>query len=173
MTSITNFDSNIQSAVVVGLQNGKISIYDPLTQKIINSMTHAQKSNNNECSVTALENFHHKENIKLIISGCSDGSIKLWNANNGNLIKSYQENKSLISCLISFTMEDKIYFTSGSIEKGDGEIKLWRLEEDKSVKTISNFGYGVMSLRYLNKYQYLAVSWNNGFRLLKLNEELK
>lgn len=173
MTSLKKFDENVKFAVAVGLQNGNILIYDCVAGKKINSMTHAIRSNNNEFAVTALENFFYKENNRLILSGCTNGSIKIWNSNNGNLIKSYEENKKMISSLICFTLEEKQYFVSGSIEKGDGEIILYTLEEDKSIKTLSNFGYGVNSLRYLTKYQYLVVSWNNGYRILKLNEELK
>lgn len=42
---------------------------------------------------------------------------------------------------------------------------MWSLEEDRSFKTIKNHGFGVKAMCYLEKYEYLAVSWNNGFKI--------
>ena len=168
MISFRDFSENVKFAVFVGLNNGKISIYDILGQKLLNQLIHSEKNNE---SITCLEIFKNVDNT-FLLSGCSDGSIKVWDPSKGDMVKSYQETNQMITCLSSALFKGKNIFISGSLDEKNGEVKLWNLEDDKSFKTIKNHGFGVKSMCYLEKYEYLAVSWNNGFRVLKLNKEL-
>jgi len=131
-------------------------------------LIHSEKNNE---SITCLEIFKNVDNT-FLLSGCSDGSIKVWDPSKGDMVKSYQETNQMITCLSSALFKGKNIFISGSLDEKNGEVKLWNLEDDKSFKTIKNHGFGVKSMCYLEKYEYLAVSWNNGFRVLKLNKEL-
>ena len=168
MSSFPDYDENIKFSIGIGLSNGKILIIDGLTQKLLTSMVHSENKNEKMSSITCLDNFKLKD-TRLLLSGCLDGSIKVWNAHNGNLIKVYDENKLAISCLSVAVLKGSYIFITGSMNDANGEIKLWNFEEDKSFKTFNNFGFSIKSIQYLDKYEWLSVSWNNGFRVLKLN----
>lgn len=159
---LEDFDENVNFAIISGLNTGTILIHDIKTQKLLNSLQHS-----NINAVTCLCNFQKKDE-KILLSGCADGTVKVWNCVNGSLLKNYQENTIPITCLKLALFEGNAIFATGSTEFESGEIRFWSLEQDQSFKKLPNFGYGVSSLCYLAKYQFLVVSWSNGFRVLKL-----
>ena len=170
MVGLRDLNENVKFTVFVGLGNGKIAVFDILTQKSVPLFTLVHTEKNSEY-VSCLETFKSNDTW-FVLSGCSDGSIKVWNASKGDLVRTYQETTHIITCLTSAVIKGKNVFISGSLDEKNGEVKLWSLEEDQSFKTIKNHGFGVKAMCYLEKYEYLAVSWNNGFRILKLNKEL-
>lgn len=160
--ALEDFDENVSFAIISGLNTGTILIHDIKNQKLLNTLQHSKND-----AVTCLCNFQKKDE-NILLSGCADGTVKVWNYLNGNLLKNYPENTVPITCLKLALFEGNVIFATGSTEYDNGEIRFWSLEKDQCFKKLTNFGCGVSSLCYLAKYQFLVVSWNNGFRVLKL-----
>jgi len=169
LISFEDYDENTRFAIVLGLKNGKILIIDGDSKKLLTTMVSNEKVHDQYPLITCLDVYKYEEK-QLLISGFSNGTIKIWNAKNGELLKNFEENNE-ISCVNCGVFKGKFAVFSGGLdEKGEGEVKVWGLDEEKSLMTWKNDGFGVKSLNFMKKYDWLVVSWNNGFKVLKLNK---
>ena len=85
---------------------------------------------------------------KYIASGSSDETIKLWNIETGELVKTFEGHNDSVNS-VAITPNDK-YIISGSI---DDTIKLWDIESGKCLATYIDFedgGWAVFDKKYFN-----------------------
>ena len=67
----------------------------------------------------------------LLASGGADGSVKLWNSADGKLLLELAKHPGAVAALAFSHHKDKTYLAVGvRDDKGDGEIKVWRIEAD-------------------------------------------
>lgn len=166
MKGIDKYGENGLFCVILGLECGDITVYDVKTQKFMARMEHEKEN-----SITCLEILKEKENKHLLLSGSLKGSIKLWNLSSFSLLQIFNENSSEnITCLTSAFYSDRHIFFSGSKNSENREeVKIWTTTEKKSLKSYTNYGVPVESICYFEKYQVLVISWNNGFRVIKID----
>ena len=67
--------------------------------------------------------FFENEGKHHLVSGSTDKTIKIWNAEAGTLIMSLTENESTIVYLTTIKNGDSTYIVSGSL---DNKIKIWK-----------------------------------------------
>ena len=169
LASFEDYDENTRLAIVLGLKNAKIMVIDAVSKKLLTTMVHAEKGQDQNPSITCLD-ARILDETRVLISGCSNGTLRVWNAKNGDLLRNFEENTE-ISCAKAEIFKGKFTVFAGGLDgKGEGEVKAWRLEEEKSFVKWRNYGFGAKSLCFMKKYDWLAVAWNNGFRVLKLEK---
>lgn len=92
----------------------------------------------------------HKEKYEIILTGNSEGQIKVWNLNSNNKgqIKSYNEHNSFIEEMVYLKSKGPSFFASagGSLES---IIKIWDLNQDTSIMTI-RVDMKIMSMDSIN-----------------------
>lgn len=87
----------------------------------------------------------NKEPYNMVLSS-SNPDIKLWNIDDGSLIRTFNEHTDWVNALILLKNDT---FCSGS---GDKQIKIWNIHTEASIKTISAHKSYVASLLYLKDY---------------------
>jgi len=87
---------------------------------------------------------------KLILSGSTDASIKLWNLNTDECLKTFEGHTDQINS-IEILSDDRI--ASGSYDK---TIKIWNLVEGTCLKTFSDHTDAVMCLKYMPVDKFLV-----------------
>ncbi len=79
-----------------------------------------------------------------MISGSHDKTIKIWNIDTGECLKTLKGHKDDVRCLMSL---DSDTFVSGSWDK---TIKIWK--NDACLKTLKGHSSWVTALLYLDSY---------------------
>ena len=80
---------------------------------------------------------------KYVVSGSRDRTIKVWNAQNGNLMHSYKKHTGNIYD-IEFHPDSR-YFASASEDK---TIRLWDIEQGKVIKTYTGHDGAVLDVDF-------------------------
>ncbi len=104
-----------------------------------------------EAHYLAVNNLIESNKNSLLISSSYDKSIKLWNKDTGQLIKTLLGNAWTISALIELR--------NGQLASGwlDSSIKIWDQDSGQLTKTITDESNAyVLSLAELNHPDYLA-----------------
>jgi len=110
---------------------------------------------------SGLKSVNFSPDGKYIASGSSDETIKLWNVETGELIRTLVGNTGCVHSL-NFSPNEK-YLVSGSCDK---TIKLWNVETGKLIKTLIGHISGVDSVNFSPDGKYLASgSWDNTIKL--------
>ena len=101
----------------------------------------------------------------ILASGSKDGSIKLWNLQNGNLIRTLKGN-SLSVLSVAFSPDRKT-LANGS---GDGTINLWNLENGQLIRRFRGHNDGVWSVAISRDGNTLVSgSWDKTVKLWDLH----
>lgn len=100
-------------------------------------------------------------NDKLIASGSSDRTAKIWNSIDGSCLAVLRGHKRGIWC-VQFSTVDQLVATGSA----DGFIKLWSLSDFSCVKTFEGHNTSVLKLNFLNHGTQLISSGSDG--LIKL-----
>src|SRR2546428_781639 len=95
---------------------------------------------------TILDQKKLNYNIKHIVSGSSDKSIKVWDLDNGKCTQKINGNTYSVNCLLNLNIQNKNIIVSGS---SDESIKVWNLDNGKCTQTLNNASY-VLCLLNLN-----------------------
>jgi WD40 repeat protein len=114
--------------------------------------------------------LHHKNRVRsikwnpvsenLLLSGCDDFSITLWDVSNKTIIRTFKEHTNFIYSLV---WNDKTKFASSS---GDGRIIIWNTEEVKSTKVLIDHVGNVWSIDWKGN---VLVSGGNNKKILVWN----
>lgn len=135
---------------------GQIRVYDIKTQALIREFKDNEQEYNQACFTLYNEN--------ILITGCNNGKIKLWNFHTGTQIAGFAAHEGPVACL-SVSADGKLII-SGS--RSDG-IRIWAFETLAPVVTITKAGqqsYGVFTpqndffvsdAKYLQFYRKAAV----------------
>ncbi len=172
--------------IVAGSEDGKIYIWS-LTNNFPKSMIpHTDREKGIPTPVrVVLCHFDRKKNRNWCLSGCADGTIRLWDLNNPEKDPIWQKNQAemnipaAISALAispSINSSDgKYYFASGS---EDNNICIWELESGKLLYTF-DAQHGVKephqgpitSLNFTPQAQLVSASRDNTLRVWNLHEK--
>jgi WD40 repeat protein len=114
--------------------------------------------------------LHHKNRVRcikwnpvnhdLLLSGCDDFSITLWDVSNKSIIRTFKEHTNFIYSLV---WNDGIKFASSS---GDETIIIWNTEEVKSTKVLTGHVGNVWSIDWKGD---VLVSGGNDKKILVWN----
>jgi WD40 repeat protein len=99
-------------------------------------------------------------NENVLLSGCDDFIIKLWDVSNKTIIRTFKEHTNFIYSLV---WKDGIKFASSS---GDETIKIWNTEEVKSTKVLIGHVGNVWSIDWKGD---VLVSGGNDKKILVWN----
>ncbi|ORZ40414.1 WD40-repeat-containing domain protein, partial [Catenaria anguillulae PL171] len=91
----------------------------------------------------------------LVVAGCSNGSLKLWDLEQGKAIRSFMGHRSAIDKLHFHPLDD--FFVSAT--SGEPSVKVWDLKRKTSVLTITNpTGLHADLVRFTPDGRYLLTS---------------
>ncbi len=95
-------------------------------------------------SVTSIVSFDGPGNQICLASGSGDSTIKVWNASNGNLLRTLSGHIYTVCSLSVFTSaENQLCLASGS---NDATIKIWNLSSGELLRTLAGHNGSVWSL---------------------------
>ncbi len=100
-------------------------------------------------------------NDKLIISGSSDKTAKIWSSTDGTCLGVLRGHKRGVWC-VGFSTHDQLVVTSSA----DATIKLWSLNDFNCVKTFEGHNTSVLKVLFINNGTQLLSSGSDG--LLKM-----
>ncbi len=101
---------------------------------------------------------------KTLVSGSGDGTIKLWNLEKEEQIRTFTGHSDWVSS-VAISPDGKT-FASGS---GDKTIKLWNLEKEEPIRTFAGHSEPVRSVAISPDSKTLASgSWDNTIKLWNL-----
>jgi WD40 repeat protein len=111
--------------------------------------------------------LHHKNRVRIIkwnpdnenllLSGCDDFSITLWNISNKSIIKIFKEHTNFIYSLV---WNNETTFASSS---GDETIKIWNIDKIESIKVLSGHVGNIWSIDWKEN---VLVSGGNDKKIL-------
>ncbi|MGK7958132.1 MAG: WD40 repeat domain-containing protein, partial [Crocosphaera sp.] len=93
---------------------------------------------------------------KIIATGSVDKTIKLWDLETGELIKTLSDHSQHINS-VSFNANGKVLVSAAE----DTTIKLWNVEEGKVIRTLSGSNAGVNSVLFSAENQIISGSAAN------------
>ena len=115
----------------------------------------------------ALNGVKYSSDGKRLVTCSYDGTIKLWNALNGECIKTFSGHKDKV-LKVDFCAEEKNIISYSS----DGTVKVWDIETEKVIKNIENCEANFI-LSPDKRFVVLSIKGNDGlyetknFKLLK------
>ncbi len=126
-------------------------------------------SNSLELTVEFTIKAHEKDinslavspNDKLIVSGSSDKTAKIWSSADGACLAVLRGHKRGVWC-VNFSTHDQLVATSSA----DATIKLWSLSDFNCVKTFEGHNTSVLKVLFVNNGTQLLSSGSDG--LLKM-----
>ena len=100
-----------------------------------------------------------------LVSCSSDGTIKIWNAENGKELCQLNGHHQAV---LSIALLPNGCLVSGSIDK---TIKIWDLEKQKAIRTISGHSDWVVSMRVLKNGKMASYSKDDTIKIWNLNSK--
>ncbi|CAF1101933.1 unnamed protein product [Brachionus calyciflorus] len=99
-----------------------------------------------------------------LLSGSSDKTIKLWDKNTGECLRTYHGHTNSIYtlCLVNYEK-----FLSGS---SDTTIKYWNINTSECLKTINAHEGYIYDVKLLNNKKFFSVSWDKSIKIWKLKK---
>ncbi len=99
----------------------------------------------------------HRDEAPVMISGSSDGNIKVWEISTGQCLKTF-DCRFPISCLHA---EKELLVVAGCKRENrtseKGCLKLWNIEKGKCVKDFSSYGLVPLAAVYLSGLRLMTV----------------
>ncbi len=81
----------------------------------------------------------------MIVSGSVDKTVKLWNTNTGECIKTLTGHDDKVNS-VNFSSDNK-FIVSGSDDK---RIKVWNIDTGECIKTLIGHNNDVLSVNFLS-----------------------
>ncbi|EAZ90862.1 nSTAND1 domain-containing NTPase [Crocosphaera chwakensis] len=138
------------------LQKHKINDPDVM-RALIRTVYEGSEKNQFHCNCDWVMNIDFHPNGQILASGGGDGTIKLWNLETGELIRTLKGQNDTISS-ISFNGNSKI-LASSSINHNI--IEIWNLETGKVIRTLKEHNEGVQSVSFSFDGKTLASGSND------------
>jgi WD40 repeat protein len=136
-------------------KDGNIKIWD-----INNFLSISTLYNENNISFTALLNFENN----ILISGDSNGTIKIWNIEEANLLKSIN---AFPYHSINQLMKINDFFF-GSCAHGKNEIKIWEINTCNCIKEIYNDEGNILGLVNLKNNVFVTYDHSSNIKIRTL-----
>jgi WD40 repeat protein len=99
------------------------------------------------------------------LSASDDGTIKLWDIESNECMKTYQANIGIVSCV-------KYVATGNKIISGyfNGTLKIWNMENDECIKTIdSSHTREIRNILIISNNKFVTCSLDQTIKLFDLN----
>lgn len=99
------------------------------------------------------------------MSASDDGTIKLWDIDSNECIKTYQANIGIVSCV-------KYVATGNKMISGyfNGTIKIWNMENDECIKTIDrSHTREIRNILIISNNKFVTCSLDQTIKLFDLN----
>jgi len=100
-----------------------------------------------------------------IVTGSSDKIVRVWNPNNGQLVKSFSGHTDSILCL---STHSKGWIVSGSM---DNSIKIWSMNSDDCIYSLEEHTSYVTCLCVLSDGQLVSGSLDNNIKIWNIEQE--
>ena len=133
--------SSDNKRIASGSGDDSIKIWDADTGELINTLNGHTNSVRTVCFSSDLVAEAQVLNNKRIISGSDDNSIKIWNAENGELIKTLNGHTDWVFS-VCFSSDNK-RIVSGSYDKS---IKIWNTDTGELINTLNGHTNSVFSV---------------------------
>lgn len=130
------------------------SCWDNGSLRSIDSMNGEALWERKEAHRSGIECLLSGRNSKYLISGGTEGAIKVWSVKGLNLISNLKDHRLGVTCFELF--EDDLHFLSGSRDKS---IYCWDLRKEKSVSTYFSKMSPVydISLRKCSQHEFISI----------------
>jgi len=116
---------------------------------------------------SSLNSVSYSPDGNYLASGSSDGTIKIWNVNDGSLIRTLTGHIGYVYS-VSYS-PDGNYLASGSII--DGTIKIWNVNDGSLIRTLTGHTNGVNSVSYSPNGNYIASgSYDKTIKIWNVND---
>lgn len=109
------------------------------------------------------ERISNETKIKKVISASWDRTLKVWNVDNGQCIRSLEGHSDRVIC-VSIIDESKV--VSGS---WDGSLKVWNIDNGECVQTIRAHSHYIECLTVVNKSKILSGSWDKTLKVWNIH----
>ena len=123
--------------------NGSIILRNQVTCNLRESVYSLHEKNRLEGLLYSVNGVNFNLDGTILVSGSSDGTIKLWNVKTGKILITLKGHTKGIAC-VKFSPDNSI-LASGSL---DGTIKLWNIKDYRETNTIHVNSNGVNDLDF-------------------------
>jgi WD40 repeat protein len=108
---------------------------------------------------TYISDVKYSPNGQYVASSGSDNKIQLWNAQTGELIRTFSGHTNDISC-IAFSPDGEMIAsgTGGWDTSGESNIKIWKVSDGSLIKTLEGHGDWVYDVEFVPDGEYLVSS---------------
>lgn len=155
MVEEEHIEENGNTVISYTPEIGDIKIFDAKTYDCVKTL----KANDSGWQVS----LAYSPNGKYIISSTGGKTIKMWDVEKGECVKTLEASAGSVSCL-AYSLDGK-YIVSGSnqpySEKPDSNIRIWDAESGKCILTLEGHTKGVRSVAFSPDGKYVVSGSND------------
>ncbi|KAJ5903564.1 hypothetical protein N7504_005947 [Penicillium tannophilum] len=148
---VTSVSFSDDSGLLALANDSTIQLWDTSNWQRITTMEDNGSGFNFVTFFVSRESQSDKEDSIFLASGSSDGTLKLWNAQNGECFKIVKGHSGAVS-KIAVSHDCQLLASASS----DGTIKVWDLKSGECIHILRGFGNAICSVAFSHDSELLA-----------------